>query len=190
MPTIAPDLNPLAFAAAPAADAWEYSPRPRVLIAGLGNLLLSDDGVGVHACQLLNQEPLGDASILAAEVGTSPLRALHLFEQADWILAVDAVQGGQAPGSIYHWKVESAEEWEANGAPASLHEIGLSRTLAFFQSENRPGIEIYGVEPARIAYGLELTPPVAAALPFLVEKLRAAAWELRGNAQRPAISTC
>ena len=90
------------------------SPRPRILIAGLGNLLLSDDGIGVHAVRLLNevrilnQELLCDESILAAEIGTSPLRALHLFEQADWILAVDAIQGGKAPGTIYHWKVQDS----------------------------------------------------------------------------------
>ena len=71
----------------------------RVLIAGLGNLLLRDDGVGVHAVRSMgNDLPPG---VLAVEVGTAVLDALHLFEEAEMVIAIDAMKAGGAPGTIY-----------------------------------------------------------------------------------------
>jgi hydrogenase maturation protease len=136
--------------------------QPRILIAGLGNYLLMDDGVGVHAVQALQQEPPPGAVV--AEVGTAVLNALHLIEWADKILALDAMQAGGEPGTIYRFGVDDVER---GGIQASLHELNLLAALGFLQDKARPEIVILGVEPEKIDYGLELTPAVAAALPQL-----------------------
>lgn len=137
--------------------------RPRILVAGLGNLLLKDDGVGVHAVRALHHEvPRG---VRAVEVGTAVLDALHLVEWADRILAIDAMQAGGDPGTIYRFGISDVAE---AAVTASLHEVDLRAALRFLTSGHRPEIAVLGVEPETIETGLELSPGVQAALPRLV----------------------
>jgi hydrogenase maturation protease len=143
------------------------SRRPRLLVIGLGNLLLMDDGVGVHAVLGLQKDPPEGAVV--AEVGTSVLSALHLLEWADKILAIDAMQAGGVPGTVYAFGVDDVDR---GGIQASLHELNLLAALDFLKNKARPEIVILGVEPKRIDYGLELTPAVAAALPELTLAVR------------------
>jgi hydrogenase maturation protease len=161
------------------------SRNPRILIAGLGNLLLRDDGVGVHAVRELQLAPPPGAMV--AEVGTAVLGALHLLEWADKVIAIDAMQAGGAPGTVYAF---GPGEVAPPGLQASLHELALTSALGFLKRRSPPEILILGVEPQTIDYGLELTPPVAAALPELIRAARelAARWreERRGEGvQRP-----
>ncbi|MEJ5330282.1 MAG: hydrogenase maturation protease [Desulfobaccales bacterium] len=148
---------------------------PRVLIAGLGNLLLRDDGVGVQAVRLLQAKP--PSGVLVAEVGTQVLGALHLLEWADRVLALDALMAGGPPGTIYACR-ESDVALEA--VQASLHELGLRAALHFLPRERRPEVFILGLEPASLEPGLELSPPVQAALPRFLELARDSAARLRG----------
>jgi hydrogenase maturation protease len=144
------------------------SGKPRILIAGLGNLLLTDDGVGVHAVRELQKDRLPSA-MLAVEVGAAVLDALHLFEWADVVVGIDAMQAGGPPGTIYKFGVEDVEN---RGVSASLHELGLLAALNLISPEARPDVVILGVEPEVIDYGLELSPAVQRALPRLVEAAR------------------
>ncbi len=141
---------------------------PRILIAGLGNVLLRDDGIGVHAVRALAQLPL--PGVLAAEVGTAVLDALHLFEWADRILAIDAMKAGGAAGALYSLGVSDIED---GGLKASLHELSLLAALRFLPNGRRPEIMILGVEPEIIDYGLDLSPKVEAALPIVIRSARA-----------------
>lgn len=137
--------------------------HPRILVAGLGNLLLKDDGVGVHAVRALQHGvPRG---VRAVEVGTAVLDALHLVEWADRILAIDAMAAGGDPGTIYRFGIEDVAEAEVK---ASLHEVDLLAALRFLTSGHRPEITVLGVEPETIEAGLDLSPSVHAALPRLV----------------------
>ncbi len=139
----------------------------RILVAGLGNLLLRDDGVGVHAVRALQQSPPPGA--LAVEVGTAVLDALPLLERAEKVLAIDAMQAGGAPGSIYRCRVSDVAGQRER---ASLHEVSLLSVLHFIPADKRPEISILAVEPGTIDYGLELTPEVEAALPHVVELVK------------------
>ena len=137
--------------------------RPRILIAGIGNVLLMDDGVGVHAVEELKMDP--PPYCLIVEVGTAILDAVHLFEWADNILAIDAMQVGGPPGTLYSLTLSGMEE---QGSQISLHELSLLAAMRFL---NRPLPEIImlGVEPETINCGLELSPSVKATLPHLVQ---------------------
>jgi hydrogenase maturation protease len=140
---------------------------PRVLIAGLGNFLLQDDGVGVHAVRNLQKNPPPGAVV--AEVGTAVLGALHLLEWADKILALDAMQAGGPPGTVYACGVEDVAQ---PGIRNSLHELAITNALRFLKRRTAPEIVILGVEPQTIDYGLELSEPVTAALPQLNQAVR------------------
>ena len=138
----------------------------RILVAGLGNLLLRDDGVGVHAIRELRRKVL--KGILAVEVGTAVLDALHLFERADKLLAIDAMQAGGTPGTIYAFRLSEVEDRPAR---ASLHEMNLLSALRLLPG-HQPEVMVLGVEPEIIDYGLTLSPRVADAVPRLVEEAR------------------
>ncbi|HEY3378378.1 MAG TPA: hydrogenase maturation protease [Armatimonadota bacterium] len=147
---------------------------PHILIAGLGNLLLQDDGVGIHAVRLLEQD--APPGVCVADIGAAVLDALHLFEWADMILAIDAMKTGGAPGTIYRFSIGDVDP---GGVPTSLHELSLIAALRFLPYIHTPHISILGVEPDTIDYGLELTPAVQNALPHLVHAARdiVAGWQ-------------
>ena len=133
---------------------------------GLGNVLLQDDGVGVHAVRALRK--VLPSRILAVEVGTAVLDALHLFEWADRIIGIDAMQAGGAPGTIYSFGVDDVDD---RGVKASLHEMGLIASLRFMKGP-RPPIFMLAVEPETMECGLELSASVQAALPRLVAEAK------------------
>ncbi len=138
-------------------------------MAGLGNLILRDDGVGVHAIRRLG--PLLPSGVLAAEIGTAVLDALHLVEWADRIVAIDAMQAGGDPGSIYLFGPEDAE---GGAVRQSLHEVNLL-ALRNFLRRPLPEMIVLGVEPAVIEFGLDLSPRVAASLAALTATARSIA---------------
>lgn len=130
---------------------------------GLGNLLLQDDGVGVHAAKELQK--ISSRRVVVADVGCAVLDALHLIEWADNILAIDAMQAGGEPGTIYSFTPGDVAE---DAVQASLHELNLIAALRFVKRDTAPRIAILGVEPAVIGYSLDLSPEVQASLPRLV----------------------
>jgi hydrogenase maturation protease len=130
----------------------------------LGNLLLRDDGVGVHAVRALREKP--PRRVLCAEVGTAVLDSLHLLSWADKILAIDAMAAGGEPGAVYSFGVGDIAE---SARPASLHELGLLSALRFLPRKNMTEILILGIEPGLIEYGLGLTPAVQQALPLVTQ---------------------
>ena len=141
--------------------------QPRILIAGLGNYLLRDDGIGVHAVRALQQTPPPGAVL--ADIGTAVLDALHLLEWADKILAIDAMQAGGPPGTLYAFGVDAVE---GPGMQTSLHELNFLAALDFLPRRTKPEILMVGMEPETIDYGLDLSSAVAAALPELTREVR------------------
>jgi hydrogenase maturation protease len=155
--------------------------EPRqTFIAGLGNLLLRDDGIGVHAAAALAADPPSTIEVL--DIGTAVLHALSLFGNGAHILAVDAMQAGGVPGSMY---LMSGMDSDAPTG-GSVHAMGLCAALrTLSDGERMDEVIVLGVEPAEIGYGTELSPVLQAALPRVVETARsiAEAWRQCG---RPA----
>jgi hydrogenase maturation protease len=134
---------------------------PRILVAGLGNLLLQDEGVGVHAArELAKWLPRGVAVV---DVGIDIRGAIGLLEQADKVLALDAVQAGGRPGQVYSFRLGDAN------AMTSVHGGGL-RSAMDSLTGRRPEVVVLGIEPGRTGYGMELSPGVARAVPGLVAR--------------------
>ena len=152
----------------------------RVLVIGLGNELLSDDGVGIHIVRDLQRNPPDGA--LVVEVGTALLDALHLLERARRVVAIDAMEAGGAPGSVY---MLTAADVADRVNPASLHELDLKAAMRLLPGCQMPEIVVVGVEPARIEFGLDLSPQVASALPQTVALVRSVVSEWRTMRARP-----
>jgi len=140
----------------------------KTVVLGIGNLLLSDEGVGVHAARALAQEELpGEVEVL--DVGCAFLDALPALEQADRIIIVDAMEAGEAPGTVYRIPLDQCRPRELVG---SLHEFDLPRALFLCGRTTMPEAVVYGVEPATIEWGLELSPAVQKSFEPLLAALR------------------
>jgi len=138
----------------------------RVAIVGLGNLLLRVEGVGVQAVYLLQKRglPLG---VEVIDGGTAVLELLELFQGAKRIVVIDALRGGQPPGTIYRLVPQDLRFREGT---LSLHQVGLLETLRMAELLGGHGqVVIIGVEPKEIGWGMDLSPEVAAQLPRLAE---------------------
>ena len=131
------------------------------LILGMGNLLLCDEGVGVHVARALAQRSL-PPNVDVVEAGTAFLDVLPDIEKADRILLIDAMEGGEAPGSVYRMPFDQCLHPEML---ASLHGFDLSRVLYMAGSDRKPQVTVFGVEPARIEWGVELSATVQRAVP-------------------------
>jgi hydrogenase maturation protease len=139
--------------------------RARLLVLGIGNILMTDDGVGVYAVQELRRRP--PAGALITEVGIAMLDAVSLLMWADRVLVIDALRAGGPPGSIYQ-----AEAGDLLREPMrlSLHELDLMGALELLPPGQRhPELSVLGVEPESLEPGLGLSPRVAAALPSVVQ---------------------
>ena len=98
--------------------------RCRILIVGLGNVLLKDDGVGVHAVRELQKNP--PDRLCVADVGTAVLHAVHLLEWAEKVIAIDAVKAGGAPGTIYAFDAGNERGEHRNAGPTPDEEKAFS----------------------------------------------------------------
>jgi len=148
----------------------------RILVLGLGNILLSDEGVGAHVAQLLQKEPL-PANVEIVDGGTAALDALLLAQDIDRLVVIDALRAGQKPGTIYRAKFRAGEKDKLaellagqRGSRISLHQVGLIDALAIAEKLNSvpEEIVIIGVEPGKVDWGLELTDQVAQKLPEII----------------------
>ena len=154
----------------------------KILILGIGNWLMSDDGVGIHAVRELARRPL--AGVEAVDAGTDYLSALPFLESAERVLVLDAVRGRGAPGSIYRLGMEEIE-LRAGGA---AHAVSLLEARRFLPPGAAwPAITVLGVEPLVLDYGLALSEPVARALPRLVARAREIVGEWQSRVTSNAI---
>ncbi len=171
---------PLETDAGPAICAANSNSRKlRVLVVGVGNILLKDEGVGVHVVNRLLELSLpGDVEVI--DGGTAGLDILLLHEGVDKLVVIDAMRTGKKPGTIYKGRFKAGESEElawifgqSAKSKISLHQVGLIDALAAAEKMNRAPKEIViiGVEPGQWDYGLELTGLVARSVPEIVKKV-------------------
>ena len=141
----------------------------RVVILGVGNILLKDEGIGIHAIRALQDGPLPtDIDLEIVDGGTSP-NVLYLLDGADRLIVVDAVNGGGEPGTIYRFRPNDIE-LEGEGI-LSMHQIGLLEDLEMMEcTGDRPKeTVIIGVEPKEMGLGLELSLELEQKIPQIIK---------------------
>jgi hydrogenase maturation protease len=145
-----------------------------VAIAGAGNILAADDGVGVRAIRDLEARSELPPGVRLLEIGTLGPCALGYLYEDEAVVLLDATRGHGPPGTIYRIDLEELERLDAEsprGAPLSVHDLGPTDLLREARLLGRPirGV-LLGVEPACLGpIGAPLSGPVAAALPRLRE---------------------
>ena len=161
---------------------------PKVTLIGLGNLLLRDEGIGLHAVRAMEAGYQADPGFEIVDGGTAGLDLLPYIEGRDRVLFVDAVNFRKEPG--YIGVLENQEVPALFATKDSLHHMGLMDVLAAAQLLDRSPREVclIGIQPHTIETGLELSELLQARLPELLARIvaRLQDWGLSLTPRRPA----
>ncbi|MGQ9927229.1 MAG: HyaD/HybD family hydrogenase maturation endopeptidase [Chloroflexaceae bacterium] len=163
-------------------------PSPSMaLVLGLGNLLLSDEGVGVHVVQHVSRRYHLPEQVRILDGGTLGLGLLPYLQGVTYLLVVDAIDAGQPPGTIVRLEDEAIPAALAH--KMSMHQVGLQELLALSQlSGDTPAhIVLIGVQPASLEPGLEPSPLIADLLDTLADRVAGElrAWGFAIEAEEP-----
>lgn len=141
----------------------------KTLIAGVGNILLGDEGIGVHAVRALMAQGL-PAGVDAVDAGTALDGLLGELAGYGRLILVDAVRGGGRPGDVYRLEIRSRDDLAAAARPLSLHEFGVAETLDQARALGvlPARVVLTGMEPESLAPAMEPSETCARALPGLI----------------------
>ena len=136
----------------------------RVVVLGVGNVLMSDEGVGVHAVDALQQRYVLADGVEVVDGGTTGMELLPELQGADRLIVVDAVRVGRPPASVV--RLEGDEVPAFFKTKLSPHQVGLSDILAAlrFSGKAPEQVVLIGVEPLSLDLAMELSPQVAACM--------------------------
>jgi hydrogenase maturation protease len=154
-----------------------------ILILGIGNILLKDEGIGVHVIQAMADQVAKGTLSLSEDVelfdgGTFGIDLLDTIAGRRKVIVIDAVHvtaeestdpSKVGPGAVLRFTAADLQQREA--ADLSLHQIGLFETLAMARQLGCAvgDVVIFGIVPKTLEPGLELSPEVAAVTPKVIE---------------------
>jgi hydrogenase maturation protease len=142
----------------------------KILILGLGNILLGDEGVGVRVAQQLAAQPLPD-EVEVIDGGTAGYELLTFLEGREKVIIVDAIKADDTPGSIYKFPPSVLEE--DSSVHLSLHQIGLRNVFKMASlMDITPEVMLIGIVPKDYqSYRIGLSPEVEAAIPEVIKSI-------------------
>ena len=142
--------------------------QPTILVLGLGNTLLRDDGLGIRAVERLTAEYELPAEVEVLDGGVMGLDLLSRLEGITALLIVDAIRAGRPPGTPI--RLEGDAIPTALAQKMSMHQAGLQDLLAVsaLRGTLPQRVVLYGLEPEIIGWGIELSPNIAPQIDKLV----------------------
>lgn len=155
----------------------------KIAVLGIGNILMTDDGVGVEAANRL-AEMSWPVSVEIYDAGTAVMNMLDAFVKNDIIIVIDALQGGHEPGSIYRLTPQQLGERQLE--TLSIHDVQVLDVANMAELfGHKPEVIIFGIEPYIVDLHLGLSDLMQARLPVLVEHVRQELTDLIDNNQLP-----
>ena len=143
------------------------STSPMILVAGIGNRLIRDDGFGPRVVDLLSDRDLPD-NVDVRDFGTAGMTIATDLADYDAVIFIDSMDHDGEPGSLYKSRLVVEEGAEDIGelARLTLHEAGLEGLLRFSKSIGTLPDDIFliGCKPKTLGPSLELSSEVEAAL--------------------------
>ena len=142
--------------------------RSPVLVLGIGNILLRDEGVGVRVIEQMQKMSLPD-DVELVDGGTAGADLLDVLAERQKVIVIDAVQADCEPGTVLRFTANDLVR--PGGVGMSLHELGLGEALTMTKQLGREpkDVVVLGIKPKDIGCGLELSEEIAASVPRVVE---------------------
>lgn len=144
----------------------------QTLILGVGNLLMSDEGVGVHVIQRLVAGYQFPEEVQVLDGGTLGMDLLYYLEGTENLLLIDAVQARKEPGTVIRLEGEDVPAFMS--IKISPHQLGVPDMLAAAKLKGNcypERIVLWGVQPERIEIGLDLSPKVESRVDTIIENI-------------------
>jgi hydrogenase maturation protease len=135
---------------------------PPVLVLGVGNILLSDEGAGIRVVEELQKLPL-PGCVEVVDGATRAMELVDIMRGRQKVIIVDAVAGSAEPGAVFRFGPEQLAALKQMSI--SVHDIGVHEAIFFLRltDELPEDITFYGIQPGSLALHEGLTPGVAAA---------------------------
>jgi len=142
--------------------------RCPILVLGVGNILLRDEGIGIRVVEALQRMKLPD-NVEVLDGGTASMALLDTLSNREKVIVIDAVRCNNTPGTLY--RLTPNDISSGKGTQTSVHQIGLLDALFHVEclGDAPREVVIYGVEPRDLDWGMELSPEVEAAIPRVVD---------------------
>jgi hydrogenase maturation protease len=140
----------------------------KVLILGIGNSLLCDEGVGIHVIRALEEEvPADDGDVRLLDGGTLSFTLAGPIEEADALVVVDAAQLKAEPGTLRVFEGEEMDRFLLGNRKSSVHEVGLGdlMTIARLAGHWPARRALVAIQPEVVDWGEAPSARVAAAVP-------------------------
>ncbi|MCP5365319.1 MAG: HyaD/HybD family hydrogenase maturation endopeptidase [Hyphomicrobiales bacterium] len=132
-----------------------------VLVLGLGNILLTDEGIGVRVLQTLRSRYHLPAGVDAIDGGTAGMDLIDLIAGYDDLIVIDAMETGDPPGTVR--RLADHELSRFLKQKLSPHQLGFTDVLAFLELMDKAPqtITMIGIQPASLDLGLEISPSLS-----------------------------
>ncbi len=143
----------------------------RILILGVGNILFTDEGIGVRTLEWLQEHYVFPENVTLVDGGTLGMGLMDALLNCDRVYVLDAVLGGDVPGSTYRLTDEDLRK--SMSFRDSLHQTDLVDTLIYCDIlGHRPEGVVFGMEPADYnTMELGLSPVCQKSVPALAQRL-------------------
>ena len=140
----------------------------KIALVGVGNILLKDEGIGVRVVKELENHFSFPPDVALIDGGTAGHHLINMLADFEVIIVVDAVQGGEPPGTIYRFTLDQIP-FEVN-THLSLHQVGVLEALNQIKLLGKePEVIFVGIEPHDISpWGMELSPVIEEKIPEII----------------------
>lgn len=145
-------------------------PSPKVLVLGIGNVLMGDEGIGVAAVRRLSRERL-PVGVECLDGGTGSLLLLGPMQEASRVVLIDATADGSPPGAIRRLSPRFSTDYPRT---LTAHDVGLKDLLdAFHLLGDNPDVTLFAVsvEPPQ-DLSTEFSPEIQSILPRLTRMVK------------------
>jgi len=161
----------------------------RITVMGIGNPLVKDEGVGIRVIETMMSTLAFPDNVTLIDAGTMGMGILNLFQDCDYLLVIDAVDGtGEPAGTVVRM---TAEEMAPNTIKHSMHDMRLVDVLeAAMLMGTRPEVDCVGIQVLDMdGIAIGLTPELEEAVPRAVEAALTVLAE-RGVHATPSNASC
>jgi hydrogenase maturation protease len=145
-----------------------------ILVLGIGNTLLSDEGVGIHVVNALLAAPEGPRKgVEYLDGGTLSFTLAGPIQDADALIVVDAAQLNAAAGALQVFLGEDMDRFLNANQKSSVHEVGLTdlRSIAILAGHWPERRALLGIQPQKLDWGEQPTDSVAATIPLACNRI-------------------
>lgn len=147
-----------------------HIPSPKITILGVGNELLSDEGIGIHIAKKLQQIEL-PPEIEVIEGGTEGFGLINIITETDDLIIIDSIKGGSKPGTIYRFNIKDAPN-SPDFFKTSVHQIGILEVINLSKLIGKtPDTVVIGIEPQKVTTGMNLSPKIKEKIPRVIDMI-------------------